>query len=259
MIGWISLHRQIQSHWIWKDADKFKWWVDILLTVNNSPAKINIGYEIFECNRGQSIMSIQNWASRWNVSKDTARNFLKLLEKDKMILLENLKKTTRITVCKYDDYQSPLHDKQTDSKRKPNAKQTPTHPNNNEDTVNNENNEDKPIDVVGSKAPTLYQNIVAYWLKEFHPGWTFSAQHGKEINSIVSKIKTVQKTAGKKSSDESVLESFKLICENLPEWYIDKDLAMINSKFNEILTEVKNKNNGKSITSKQHSSELYRS
>ena len=61
MIGWISLHRQIQSHWIWKDAEKFKWWIDILLTVNNSPAKVNIGFEIFECKRGQSIMSIQNW------------------------------------------------------------------------------------------------------------------------------------------------------------------------------------------------------
>jgi hypothetical protein len=124
--------------------------------------------------------------------------------------------------------------------------------------VNRSKEIDSSIDVV-VKTPTLYQSIVDFWLKTVHPGWTFSAQHGKEINSIVSKIKTVQKTAGKETSDESVYESFVLICENLPEWYKDKDLSIINSKFNEILTDVKNSRNGKSSTTKQHSSELYRS
>ena len=53
--------------------------------------------------------------------KDSARNFLKLLEKDGMILHESLSKSTRITVCNYDTYQSDLHvwanDWQTLSKR----------------------------------------------------------------------------------------------------------------------------------------------
>ena len=121
-VGWIRIHRSIQEHWIWKDPVKFCWWMDILLNVNHADAKVNIGFELFDCKRGQSVMSLQNWAERWKTSKDTARNFLKLLEKDSMILHENIGKSTRITVCNYDSYQSELHDSQTQTNRKPNAR-----------------------------------------------------------------------------------------------------------------------------------------
>jgi hypothetical protein len=126
--GWIKIHRSLQQHWIYKDPVKLKWWIDILLTVNYIDAKINIGNELFECKRGQSIMSLQSWADRWKTSKDNARNFLKLLAKDSMILHESIGKSTRITVCNYDSYQNDLHDTQTQTKRKPNANQTQPHP-----------------------------------------------------------------------------------------------------------------------------------
>jgi hypothetical protein len=45
-----------------------------------------------------------------------------------MILHENLLKTTRITICNYDTYQSKENDTETQSKRKPNDKQTQTNP-----------------------------------------------------------------------------------------------------------------------------------
>jgi len=125
--SWIKIHRQIQSHWIWKDAIKFQWWVDILMTVNFVDAKVNIGFELYDCKRGQSVKSLQTWAERWKTSKDTARNFLKLLEKDGMIIHENIGKSTRITVCNYESYQSDIHDKQTQSKRKANDNQTQSH------------------------------------------------------------------------------------------------------------------------------------
>lgn len=115
------------------------------------------------------------------------------------------------------------------------------------------------LKVVDSAEPTLYQKLVDFWLMEFHIGWTFTAQQGKELKSTITKIKSVQKGAGKESSDESVFESFKQICLNLPEWYRDKDLAVINSKFNEIVSEIKNSKNGKSVARKEHSSTTYRS
>lgn len=110
MDGWIKLHRSIRDHWIWSDPVKLKWWIDILLSVNHAATKVNIGYQLYDCGRGQSIQSIGSWAKQWGVSKDTARNFLTLLEKDGMILHESLGKTTRLTVCKYDSYQDDLHD-----------------------------------------------------------------------------------------------------------------------------------------------------
>lgn len=119
--GWIKIHRSIQQNWIWKDPIKFSWWMDILLNVNFADAKVNIGNQLYECKRGQSIMSLSNWAERWKTSKDNARNFLKLLEKDSMILHESIGKSTRITVCKYDSYQSDLHDAPTQHQRNTNA------------------------------------------------------------------------------------------------------------------------------------------
>lgn len=114
-LGAINVHRQIQAHWIWKDANKLKWWLDILLTVNYKDSRVNLGNEVFECKRGESLLSIQSWADRWGVTKDTARNFMTLLEKDAMILRVNIVKSTRLTVCNYDTYQVSLHVKQTTS------------------------------------------------------------------------------------------------------------------------------------------------
>jgi len=110
MNGWISIHRKIKDHWIWNDPVKFQWWIDILLDVNHQGRKVNIGNKLFLCERGQTIRSLIGWAERWGISKDSARTFLQLLEKDKMITHENLIKTTRITVCNYNKYQKRTHD-----------------------------------------------------------------------------------------------------------------------------------------------------
>ena len=143
MNGWIKLQRAIKEHWIWRDSVKLKWWIDILLSVNHSPTKVNIGNQLFECGRGQSIQSLSSWANQWGVSKDKARNFLVLLEKDGMISHESIGKSTRITVCNYDTYQCGLHDNQTITQQSNNGDATQNHPNNNDNKVKNENNDKK--------------------------------------------------------------------------------------------------------------------
>lgn len=135
--GWISLHRKIRDHWIWKDPVKLKWWIDILMEVNHSDNMVNLGNQLIECERGQSVMSLSSWAKRWGVTKDKARNFFVLLEKDNMITRENVVKSTRITVCNYNSYQDVSHASQTQAKRKLNT--------NNNDI--NENNLNRSNDV----------------------------------------------------------------------------------------------------------------
>ncbi|MCQ2603019.1 MAG: hypothetical protein MJ193_03715, partial [Clostridia bacterium] len=105
-MGWIKLHRTIKDHWIWQDATKLKWWLDLLLSVNHAPSKVLVGVDLVECGRGQSIRSLSSWANDWRVSKDTARHFFEALEKDGMISRESLGRTTRITVLNYDNYQA---------------------------------------------------------------------------------------------------------------------------------------------------------
>lgn len=95
----------------------------------------------------------------------------------------------------------------------------------------------------------VYTKSVEFWLKEFRTGWTFSALHGKSLKSLIGKIKKVIADQKKLPTDELILNTFKHLCRSLPEWYQDKDLPVINSKFNEIVTQIKN---GKS-TNPNHS------
>lgn len=109
--GHISLFRSIRQHWIWQDAEKLKWWIDILLEVNHKQQKILLGGKLVVCNRGQSINSLQTWAKRWRADKSAVRRFFKLLESDYMIVTENIAATTRLTVCNYGSYQDWRHSK----------------------------------------------------------------------------------------------------------------------------------------------------
>ena len=130
MSGWIKTHRAIQDHWIFNDAEKLRAWMIILFTVNFEPKKVNIKNSLFECRRGESLLSLDSWAlkfgGRWNKSK--VRRFFKLLENDSMIVLKSERKTTRLIVCNYDTYQDERNDNETKKKRKRNDNETQTTP-----------------------------------------------------------------------------------------------------------------------------------
>src|SRR5688572_23053603 len=79
-----------------------------------------------------------------------------------------------------------------------------------------------------------YRQCVAYWLKDFHLGWTFGAIHGVALKSILAKIRKAQPD----SANATVVATFKKLCQSLPEWFKDKDLPVINSKWNEIITQI---------------------
>lgn len=108
MAGWIKIYRDIQEHWIWQDANKLKWWLDIILMANHKDNKFLLGNELFEVKRGEFHTSELKLAERWNVSKKSVRSFLELLERDHMVELNKSKKGTTIKVSNYNDYQANL-------------------------------------------------------------------------------------------------------------------------------------------------------
>ena len=106
--GWIKIYRDIQENWIWQDANKLKWWLDIILMANHKDNKFLLGNELFEVKRGEFHTSELKLAERWNVSKKSVRSFLELLERDHMVELNKSKKGTTIKVSNYNDYQANL-------------------------------------------------------------------------------------------------------------------------------------------------------
>lgn len=114
--GFVYLHRRILDHWIFDQKhaySKFEAWVDILLNVNQKEAYTMIGGERFLVGRGQSLYSLETWAKRWNWDKSKVRRFFDKLVSDEMVVINNEKKTTRLTVCKYDTYQAKRHSSDT--------------------------------------------------------------------------------------------------------------------------------------------------
>ena len=115
--GWIKIYRSIRDHWIFENPMYLKAWIFILLEVNHSPKpeKIPIKGSFIYCGRGQKVYSLRTWVTKlgdgWSMQK--VRTFFKLLKKDNMIFIENLKNTTRITVCNYDTYQNGQHTNNT--------------------------------------------------------------------------------------------------------------------------------------------------
>lgn len=147
--GWISLHRSIINHWIFKDPKKFHAWCTILMNVNHSRTKVNIKGTILICERGDSLNSLETWAklfgNNWN--KSSVRRFLKLLESDSIIVTKSEHKTTRLSVCKYDTYQGLRNADETEMKQERNADETEMTPNNNDNNKNNDKQDDlEPLD-----------------------------------------------------------------------------------------------------------------
>lgn len=128
MIGWIKVHRQLTDHWIWEKPEYLKWWLDILMQANIEPKKVLIKGQLIEVQRGEVIYSYDTWANRWKINKSKVLRFLKMLEKDSMILLKSETVTTRLTICKYDTYQGERNDSETQVKRNWNASETQVKP-----------------------------------------------------------------------------------------------------------------------------------
>lgn len=108
MEGWISIHRQLQEHWIWKSKetfDKRSAWIDLIMLVNHKKEKIEFDNTIIEVERGQRITSLEKLANRWKWSRHKVSNFLNHLEQDKMLVQVRDKKKTLIGIENYDKYQ----------------------------------------------------------------------------------------------------------------------------------------------------------
>lgn len=151
--GWVCIYRSIQEHWIWKEPQKLKWWLDILLLANHKENKFLLGGKLIQLERGEHHTSELKLAERWQVDRKTIRKFLKLLESDGMIELKKTPQGTTIKVVNYNDYQDISEDEGTTERTAKRTTKRTTKPqqggqqspskvdtNNNDNNDNNDNN-----------------------------------------------------------------------------------------------------------------------
>ena len=104
--GWIKLSRDITKHWIFQDAEFFKWWFDLLTMAAWNDHKVMYDAHLFTLKRGQTIASISYLSERWGRNRKRIIRFLQLLEKDGMIMRAvRDRQTSILTICNYGRYQ----------------------------------------------------------------------------------------------------------------------------------------------------------
>lgn len=160
MSRWIKLYDSIRGNWIWKNPRALKWWLDILMMAEYEKKTVKINNAMVLLERGQLIASISYLRERWEYTNDkghkcipsppTISNFLRLLEKDNMIIRDTKKlpnRITLITICNYDKYQQVYRNTKAD--------QNNTVNNTTNNAINKENINKKEDDKSSSKKGQL--------------------------------------------------------------------------------------------------------
>lgn len=137
MQGWVKLHRKLMKHWIWKNDQYFKAWIYCLFRANHESNKVLIGSELETVNRSEFITSIGNFAKDTGMTTQGVRTFWNLLETDQMIVKKSTSKSTKLTICNYDNYQV---EQQTNNKPITNQQQTDNKPITTDKNVKKEKN-----------------------------------------------------------------------------------------------------------------------
>ena len=155
--GWISIHRQLQKHWLWEDKpfSRGQAWIDILMLANHKDNKFRLGNELVEVKAGSFITSIEKLRIRWGWSNTKIVNFLKLLERDGMIVKKSDTKKTVITVENYALYQLQDETETMRERYESDAETIREHTNNND---NNDNNDNKLYDYDIAAVFTTFQH-----------------------------------------------------------------------------------------------------
>lgn len=122
--GWVSIHRSIQSHWLWEDKpfSRGQAWIDLILLANHQDRTVFFDGKPEKVPAGSFLTSISKLMDRWGWGKNKTLGFLKLLESEGMIRRVSNSRRTTITLVNYWDYQHTPDHWRTGCKNRPPSK-----------------------------------------------------------------------------------------------------------------------------------------
>ncbi len=141
----------------------------MLMLANHKDNKFVLGNELLEIEKGQFVTSELKLMERWGWGKAKLRSFLKMLEKDEMIIKKSDRKKTTITICNYSVY----HEYETNNRPQADHDKTDNRPR--ADTNKNVKN-DKNV-----KEEIPYAEIVNYLNEKAGKKFKPSAKKTKEV------------------------------------------------------------------------------
>lgn len=203
--------------------------------------------------RGEIHASLRYLSSRWGWGVDKTRRFIENAKKDNDIEHRTEQGESIIKLCNYDAYNPLKCDdrtaNQTPTKHRPNTDQT-----NNKKVKKEKNNITPPNpprgdvevkkDSLNSKARKLFEG---YFRVTFGNEYYWTAKDAGNMSKLLDKLRFQRDKKGLECSDDGIMEALEFLLRSIDDGWIFENfsVANINSKFNEILSQVKSKSNGK--------------
>ena len=169
MSGWISLHRKILENPILNRSrvySNFEAWIWLLLKANHKDNKFMLGSELIKVKKGSMITSQKKLCKQFRWGSTKLRNFLKVLQKDKMILLKTNTQATHISICNYESYQDSQISNKTQTTHAQHTHNTRTKTNNNVNNDNNLNNIITNKEYLDKYGYDMLKAFVDYWTEK---------------------------------------------------------------------------------------------
>lgn len=170
---------------------------------------------------------------------------MKMLTKQRMVATAKTTRGMIVTICNYDYYQDPKN-YETDSE---NHNKATTKPQSN-DTINkNYKNYKNYKNSSGEKSPVTLHALCKDLFHEkfrvlFGEEYYWEAKDAANLNAITKKIKRNRELKGLPTDDDKVLFAFGAFIDSIKDrWLLENfSIPNINSKFNEIISQAKQKN-----------------
>lgn len=264
--GWVKLYRKFLN-WGWfKKSEMVQLFVYILLKANTMDRE----FEGMVVKRGQFVTSRKSIHEDTGLSEQTIRTCLKRLVNGNEISVKSTKAFTVITVSKYETYnvakkennQQPTNSQPTNNQQltisKEYKKEEDIIESPNGDSTSSANADDvsKPSQRTRKprkKKPEEYTIVwkcrlafAKYFQETYNDAYYFKAADMAALKQLVDQIIFSRKSKGMAIDDENVLNAFVLFLNAINKDWIKNNFSVlnINSKYNEIISEIKNRNHG---------------
>ncbi|MGX4584027.1 DnaD domain-containing protein [Paenibacillus chitinolyticus] len=109
MEGWIGIPRNIMDHWIYKDAEYLKVWLEMIFRARFSkqPTQELIDGQLITIGYAEFIFGRISWSDRLGISEQRLRTLLRKLQKEEMIeLVEKLPRFSLYRVKVFENYRN---------------------------------------------------------------------------------------------------------------------------------------------------------
>lgn len=153
--GWISLYRSITEHVVFQDAEVFKVWVWILMSVSFRDKTILVGKQVVNLSAGQFVFGRKTASQMLNMSESKVYRIVKTLKEMGCIQIDANRGFSIITVENWGKYQGDelkLNKRRTDVEQKVNTT-------NKENNLNNINNLYSARECVPTPKATKFSNF----------------------------------------------------------------------------------------------------